>query len=361
MFRTFQFGVGFIIIFSKICSINIRKISEIMADIEEKQIDELDFDFSAKKKKKKQKKEDGVADKVEEKEQVPEPVVDEAPVEKTSQKEPVEAVDDLLDDSFSGKKKKKKKTTDGLSESTGKSEEKEEKTESETPDGNDFDSSFTGLKKKKKVDQADLTEFENQLKQQTEEEGAEDDKPALREDADDSDIKFDPTTQTEDPWAGSDRDYTYKEILDRAFRIIRQANPDSESGKKRYTMIPPQVVREGTKKTLFTNIAEICKRMHRPPEHVNAFLFSELGTTGSVDGRGMLVIKGRFQSPQIENVLRSYILEYVTCKICKSPDTLLTKENRLTFMQCQTCGAKRSVVSIKSGFSAQVDRRNKPQ
>lgn len=47
--------------------------------------------------------------------------------------------------------------------------------------------------------------------------------------------------------------------------------------------------------------------MHRQPDHVIQFLFSELGTTGSVDGAGRLVIKGRFQQKQIENVLRRYI------------------------------------------------------
>lgn len=43
------------------------------------------------------------------------------------------------------------------------------------------------------------------------------------------------------------------------------------------------------------------------PEHVIQFLFSEMGTTGSVDGAGRLVIKGRFQQKQVENVLRRYI------------------------------------------------------
>lgn len=47
--------------------------------------------------------------------------------------------------------------------------------------------------------------------------------------------------------------------------------------------------------------------MHRQPEHVIQFLFSELGTTGSVDGEKRLVIKGRFQQKQLENVLRRYI------------------------------------------------------
>jgi len=66
-------------------------------------------------------------------------------------------------------------------------------------------------------------------------------------------------------------------------------------------------MREGNKKSIFANIPDICKRMHRQPEHVIQFMFAEMGTTGSVDGSGRLVIKGRFQQKQIENVLRRYI------------------------------------------------------
>lgn len=47
--------------------------------------------------------------------------------------------------------------------------------------------------------------------------------------------------------------------------------------------------------------------MHRQPEHVIQFLFAEMGTTGSVDGSGRLVIKGRFLQKQVENVLRRYV------------------------------------------------------
>ena len=118
-------------------------------------------------------------------------------------------------------------------------------------------------------------------------------------------------------------------------------------------------MREGNKKTVFGNIADICKRMHRQPEHVIQFLFAEMGTTGSVDGAGRLVIRGRFLQKQVENVLRRYIVEYVTCKTCKSPDTLLTKENRIFFMACESCGSRRSVNTIKTGFQAQVGKRSK--
>jgi translation initiation factor 2 subunit 2 len=173
------------------------------------------------------------------------------------------------------------------------------------------------------------------------------------------------------------------QLLSRAFKTLRQNNPELAGEKKRYTIVPPSIAREGNKKTIFANVADISKRfvpfsklpriatyynltnpltvfrMHRNPEHVIQFLFAELGTSGSVDGAQRLIIKGRFQQKQIENVLRHYIVDYVTCKTCKSPDTILHKDNRLYFVQCEACGSSRSVTAIKTGFKAQTkeDRR----
>jgi len=161
---------------------------------------------------------------------------------------------------------------------------------------------------------------------------------------------------------GSDRDYTYQELLNRFFRSLHAANPAlALSGSKRYTLAPPSIHRDGNKRSVFANIVDICRRMHRQPEHVIAFMLAEMGTTGSVDGSGRLVIRGRFQQKQIENILRRYIVEYVTCKTCKSPDTVLTKENRIYFMACESCGSRQSVSAIKTGYQAQVGRRKKTQ
>jgi translation initiation factor 2 subunit 2 len=61
-------------------------------------------------------------------------------------------------------------------------------------------------------------------------------------------------------WQGSERDYTYEELLTRIFNIMREKNPDMITGEKRkFVMKPPQVARVGTKKTSFSNFAEICK------------------------------------------------------------------------------------------------------
>ncbi|KAB2620954.1 eukaryotic translation initiation factor 2 subunit beta-like [Pyrus ussuriensis x Pyrus communis] len=152
------------------------------------------------------------------------------------------------------------------------------------------------------------------------------------------------------PWEGSDRDYTYEELLDRVFNILRENNPDLAGDRRRTVMRPPQVLREGTKKTVFVNFMDLCKTMHRQPDHVMAFLLAELGTSGSLDGQQRLVVKGRF-APKIskEYCGDMSVNEYVICLGCKSPDTILSKEN---------LWSGRSVAPIKAGFMARVGRRN---
>ena len=77
----------------------------------------------------------------------------------------------------------------------------------------------------------------------------------------------------------------------------------------------PQVVRVGSKKTAFANFSEIAKMLHRQPkvsnlaafsyslsisqfftcwfQHLLAFLFAELGTSGAIDGSNQLIMKGK--------------------------------------------------------------------
>jgi translation initiation factor 2 subunit 2 len=62
----------------------------------------------------------------------------------------------------------------------------------------------------------------------------------------------------------------------------------------------------------------------------------------------------------LDKMLMVTAVEYVTCKTCRSPDTELNKgENRLYFVTCNSCGSRRSVTAIKSGFTAQVGKRKR--
>uniref|UniRef100_A0A3B3RMP4 Eukaryotic translation initiation factor 2 subunit 2 n=1 Tax=Paramormyrops kingsleyae TaxID=1676925 RepID=A0A3B3RMP4_9TELE len=283
----------------------------------------------------------------------------------------------IFDPTMTRKKKKKKKPfmleeegTEAPSEDTQPLEPKEADTEGgeeremdheedeakkKEPSDNLDDLNFFNLKKKKKKIKK-FNDLEDGMKVIKQIEIF----PIAAQEDDDSRINDGITfvAQTGPAWAGTERDYTYDELLTRVFNIMREKNPDMVAGEKRkFVMKPPQVVRVGTKKTSFVNFTDICKLLHRQPKHLLAFLLAELGTSGSIDGNNQLVIKGRFQQKQIENVLRRYIKEYVTCHTCRSPDTILQKDTRLYFLQCETCHSRCSVASIKTGFQAVTGKR----
>jgi len=259
------------------------------------------------------------------------------------------------------KKKKKKKTedADGADGVDGAAEGADGVTEGTAENGG-LDLSIKKKKKKKAPKEGTEDEFAQKLAAldlDKDDEGA----PTTTADTNEQSGDMDKGTGI---WAHNEETLIpYENLLNRFFSQLAQKNPDHAStGSRSYKIPPPQCLREGNKKTIFANIQEICKRMKRTEEHVTAYLFAELGTNGSVDGSRRLVIKGRFQQKQIENVLRKYIIEYVTCKTCRSPDTELNKgENRLYFITCNSCGSRRSVTAIKTGFSAQVGKRRKMQ
>lgn len=305
------------------------------------------FDPMAKKKKKKKKTFDDLEGEDDKKEtEGPEEIPDTKENGEVEQEKPAADDNDELSFALLKKKPKKKKKAFDMSElqtAVEETENTEAKPEEEDPaapeadavvESLDFD--FT-IKKKKKPKGKKKTKIDDIVTEKSEKNEEEDSPEA---------------------WVAAERDYTYDELLKRVFDIMREKNPEMVAGeKKRLVMKPPQVMRVGTKKTSFANFPEICKMLHRQPKHLLAFLLAELGTSGSIDGNNQLIIKGRFQSKQIENVLRRYIKEYVTCHTCRSPDTILQKDTRLYFLQCETCRSRCSVSSIKSGFHAVTGKR----
>lgn len=80
--------------------------------------------------------------------------------------------------------------------------------------------------------------------------------------AQDADKENQPSTTTttgQSAWANSDRDYTYDELLELVFNIIKEKNPEIAGERKKLVMRPPQVLRVGTKKSSFANFIDICK------------------------------------------------------------------------------------------------------
>jgi len=289
----------------------------IKASIEDNEADELDLTV---KKKKKKKKTGFVLDDDEKEGEETKPT--KAAMEE--EEKPADDEDEDLGLELKKKKKKKKKVMI-LEEEDFKQEE------DPVDDENDDPLDLTKSKKKKKK-AASATDQISDL--------------------------VEPGDLMKDPWTGTDRDYSYDELLNRVFEIIEAKNPEMVAGeKKRFIMKPPQCARVGTKKTSFVNFTEICQTLKRQPKHVLAFILAELGTSGSVDGNNQLIVKGRFQQKQLESVLRRYIKEYVTCHTCRSPNTILERDVRLYFLKCRVCQSRCSVATIKYGFQAVTGKR----
>lgn len=153
--------------------------------------------------------------------------------------------------------------------------------------------------------------------------------------------------------------FNYEMLLTRIYNILKANNP-ALSEKTKLVIKPPQIVKATGKRTFWVNFVEICNQMKRAPEHVLAFVTAELGAEGSINEEKML-LKDKFNTKQIESLLKKYINEYVICSLCKTSNTVLIKDSntRLYILKCESCQSTRTVTSIRTGYHAvtKADRK----
>jgi len=124
--------------------------------------------------------------------------------------------------------------------------------------------------------------------------------------------------------------------------------------KRAHSQLPTEVlehkrfevpkVRSGTigMRTYIVNFKDIADALNRDPQHLLRYLSREMATAGTVDGV-RAIFQGKFRSDALDRLIQRYVEEFVICPVCKRPDTKLVKEKRLSFLQCEACGAKSSV------------------
>ena len=95
-------------------------------------------------------------------------------------------------------------------------------------------------------------------------------------------------------------------------------------------------------KTIISNINEIVEKLRRPAAHVVKFLLKELAAPGEIKGN-FFVIGTKMPASRINEKLAEYVEKFVICPVCKKPDTKLKKEGDFIFINCQACGARKSV------------------
>jgi translation initiation factor 2 subunit 2 len=132
---------------------------------------------------------------------------------------------------------------------------------------------------------------------------------------------------------------SYEDMLDRAKDIL----PDEAEETSRFTIPNVKGHVEGAK-TIINNWMQIADALRRKPEHLLKYVQKEMATPGEII-KNSVVFGSKLSAAKINDKIKEYADEFVICKTCGKPDTKLTKEISVYFIQCQACGAKNSVQS----------------
>lgn len=131
--------------------------------------------------------------------------------------------------------------------------------------------------------------------------------------------------------------YGYEELLKRA----RSQLPETALKRERLE-IPRLHYSVVGMRTIIHNFKEIAEVLNRDPQHILKFLTGELATAAIMQ-ESRVIFQGKFPRETLERLLQRYMETFVTCPVCKRPDTKIVKEKRLSFLVCAACGAKSSV------------------
>ena len=132
----------------------------------------------------------------------------------------------------------------------------------------------------------------------------------------------------------------YKELLARAYERLPSESEDSE--RFEIPMVESMIMGN---QTIIKNFVSIAQTLLRDPKHLLKFMTKELAAPGSIEGQ-RATFQTKMMKSQIQKKLELYVRDYVICKECNRPDTKIVKDDRLSFVKCEACGAKYPVKSV---------------
>jgi translation initiation factor 2 subunit 2 len=131
----------------------------------------------------------------------------------------------------------------------------------------------------------------------------------------------------------------YDGLLDRALSKITQSTGTGERFE-----LPVAMVQIIGQRTIVVNFSDVVERLNRDPHHVLKYLAKEMATAGSYEG-GRGYFQGRFSRETINRLINVYSNRFVICPVCHRPDTKVVREGRLSFLVCEACGARSSILT----------------
>ena len=121
-------------------------------------------------------------------------------------------------------------------------------------------------------------------------------------------------------------------------RIKENLGDIIKESSTRFELPVVDVMWEG-QKTFLRNFSEFPKILRRDSDKVLQYLSKEFAVPAERLGDKAMFI-GRRDPDDFTRLFQIYVKDYLECPTCKSPDTKILKENRISFLICEACGAK---------------------
>ena len=134
--------------------------------------------------------------------------------------------------------------------------------------------------------------------------------------------------------------FDYDSLLKSAMEKV----PKKEDTGKRFK-VPQVLVEAQGPKTVIKNFSEMASALRREPAHIARFIAKEMAAPGSVQS-GSFVVQAKATREVLQKKLEDYIKNFVYCRVCGEPDTKIEKEDRITFIRCEACGARSAAKPI---------------
>lgn len=96
-------------------------------------------------------------------------------------------------------------------------------------------------------------------------------------------------------------------------------------------------------KTVIVNAAEVAQALKRPTEQLTKYIALEFGAL-CYDLDGKQTINGKFETPDVQNHVQTYIKRFVLCPACGNPETVQAlrgkgKQASIVLVSCLSLGS----------------------
>ena len=132
----------------------------------------------------------------------------------------------------------------------------------------------------------------------------------------------------------------YESLLKRIEKNISKDAKDTQ----RFELPAVEITWEG-KKTILRNFGDFPKALRRDTNIILQYLSKEFAVPAERVGEKAIFV-GKRDPDDFTRLFKIYLKDYVECPTCTSPDTKVEKENRISFLICEACGAKSTIKGI---------------